>query len=191
MKKTPLQKMEENKKGFNLYAFLIGLIQHYNDEKYWKMRQEVVNPQSKKCKLIRLWYLYRIKCSDAFNLASMGTDLDGGAKFASKPNLPHRLNGIIISHYAKIGKNCTILQQVTIAQDENNKSATIGDNVLIGAGAKIIGNVTIGDNVKIGANAVIVKDIPSNCTAVGVPARIIPHNPICSPSVLSDHQRII
>lgn len=176
MKKTPLQKMQENKKGFNIYAFILGSIQHYNGKKYWQMRQEVVNPQSKKCTLVRLWYLYRIKCADAFNLASMGTNLNSGAQFASEPHLPHHLNGIIISHFAKIGKNCTIHQQVTIAQDENNKSATIGDNVFIGAGAKIIGNVKIGDNVKIGANAVIVHDIPSNCTAVGVPARIIHHN---------------
>lgn len=175
MKKTPLQKIQE-KNGFNIYASLLGLIQHYNHKAYWKMRQEVVNPQSKKSTLVKLWYLFRIKQSDAFNNASMGTNLNSGAKFAAKPNLPHHLNGIIISHYAKIGKNCTIHQQVTIAQDENCKSATIGDNVFIGAGAKIIENVTIGDNVKIGANAVVVKDIPSNCTAVGVPARIIPHN---------------
>lgn len=175
MKKTPLERLDEKKNGFNLFVFLLGLIQHYNDKSYWKMREEVVNPHSKKSTLVRFWYLYRIKRSDAFANASMGTNLNSGAQFASKPNLPHHLNGIIISHYAKIGKNCTIFQQVTIAQDENNKAAVIGDNVMIGAGAKIIGNVTIGDNVKIGANAVVVKDIPSNCTAVGVPARIIPH----------------
>ena len=175
MKKTPLERIQEKKDGFNFYTFMLGLIQHYNGKSYWKMREEVVNPNSKKSTLVRLWYLFRIKRSDAFANASMGTNLNSGAQFASKPNLPHHLNGIIISHYAKIGKNCTIHQQVTIAQDENNKSATIGDNVFIGAGAKIIGSVTIGDNVKIGANAVVVNDIPSNCTAIGVPARIIPH----------------
>ena len=176
MGKSPLQKMQEKKNGFNIYAFLLGQIQHYNEKTYWKMRQEVVNPESKKSTLVRLWYLYRIKRSDAFNNASMGTNLNSGAQFAEAPHLPHHLNGIIISHYAKIGKNCTIYQQVTIAQDENNKAATIGDNVSIGAGAKIIGNVTIGDNVRIGANAVVIKDVPSDCTAVGVPARIIPHS---------------
>lgn len=175
MKKTLLEKVND-KKRFNIYAFVLGKIQHYNERTYWKMRKEVVDPNSKKFLIIRYWYLWRIKRSDAFNNASMGTNLNSGAYFAEPPNLPHHLNGIIISHYAKIGKNCTIYQQVTIAQDENNKSATIGDNVLIGAGAKIIGNITIGDNVKIGANAVVLKDIPSNCTAVGVPARIINHN---------------
>lgn len=72
-----------------------------------------------------------------------------------------------------IGKHCTIFQQVTITEGDDKTSATIGDNCYIGAGAKILGNVKIGDNVKIGANAVVVTDIPSNCTAVGVPARII------------------
>jgi len=99
--------------------------------------------------------------------------LNGGAQFATPPDLPHHLNGIIISYYAKIGKNCTILQQVTIAQDQEGKAATIGDNVVIGAGAKILGGVTIGDNVRIGANAVVTKDIPSNSIAVGVPAKVI------------------
>ncbi|MFI3170198.1 MAG: serine acetyltransferase [Faecalibacterium sp.] len=156
-----------------LVAFIKGLVQHYNHKQYWKMRQEVVNPHSKKCKLVRLYYLYKIKRSDAFHNASMGTDLGKGAVFLTPPNLPHHLNGIIVSHHAVIGKNCTIFQQVTIANDENEKSATIGDHVRIGAGAKIIGDVHIGDNVKIGANAVVVKDIPSNATAVGVPARVI------------------
>lgn len=175
MKKSPLEKMQEKKKSGNIYTYILGIIQHYNHKKYWKMREEVVNPESKKSLIVRLWYLYRIKRSDAFNNASMGTNLGSGAQFAEPPHLPHHLNGIIISHYAKIGKNCTIHQQVTIAQGAGNKSATIGDNVFIGAGAKIIGDVNIGNNVKIGANAVVVKDIPSNSTAVGVPAKIIPH----------------
>lgn len=151
------------------------IIQHYNHHKYWKMRHEVINAESKVSKLIRLYYLFRIKKMDAFNNASMGTDLGKGAFFASHPHLPHGLNGIMVSHYAKIGKNAVIYQQVTIAQGEVETSAIIGDNCFIGAGAKILGNVHIGNNVKIGANAVIVKDIPDNYTAVGNPARIIPH----------------
>lgn len=148
---------------------VLAHIHHYNHKKYWKMRAEVVNPQSKKFYLIRLWYLYRIKRMDGFNVSSTGTLFGGGAQFASPPSLPHFLNGIIISNRVKIGKHCTIFQQVTITQ-----AAEIGDNVFIGSGAKIIGNVKIGDNAKIGANAVVLKDVPANCTAVGVPARIIP-----------------
>lgn len=65
-------------------------------------------------------------------------DSVGGAHFETPPNLYHYLNGIIISYYAKIGRNCTIMQQVTIAES-NEKTATIGDNCFIGAGAKILG----------------------------------------------------
>lgn len=147
---------------------VLSIIQRYDNIKYWKMRDEVVNPNSKKSKFIRLYYLYKIKKSDAFNNASMGTDLGKGATFLSKPILPHHTNGIIIHHEAIIGKNCVLHQQVTLSG-----RVVVGDNVSIGTGAKIIGNIKIGDNVKIGANAVVVKDIPSNCTAVGVPAKVI------------------
>lgn len=95
----------------------------------------------------------------------------GDATFMEPPVLSHMLNGIIVSYGAKIGKNCVINQQVTIGQGITGHP-TIGNNVFIGAGARIIGGVTIGDNVKIGANAVIVKDIPSNCTVVGVLGRL-------------------
>lgn len=123
--------------------------------------------------IMKYIYLYYIKKCDAFNNASMGTNINKGANFKTKPILPHGLNGIIISYYASIGENCVIRQQVTIAQNEKNEAATIGDNVIIGAGAKIIGNIKIGNNVIIGANAVVTHDIDDNATVVGVPARRI------------------
>lgn len=137
------------------------------------MREEVVNPKSKLPKLIRFYYLFRIKRMDAFNNASLGTDIGRGAIFKEPPNFPHGLNGILISPSARIGSNCKIFQQVTIAVQDDGKSPVIGDNCIIGAGAKLIGDIKIGNNVKIGANCVVVKDVPDNCTAVGVPARII------------------
>ena len=155
-----------------IVMFFVTRLKHYNHSKYWRMREEVVNPNSKTPKLIRMWYLFRIKRMDAFANASMGTGFGWGAHFETPPNLYHYLNGIIISYYASIGKNCTIMQQVTRAE-ANAKAATIGDNCFIGAGAKILGGVHIGNNVKIGANAVVLSDIPDNCTAVGVPARVI------------------
>lgn len=72
-----------------------------------------------------------------------------------------------------IGKNCWINQQVTIGYTNDNDCPTIMDNVSINAGAKVIGKVTVGENSIIGANAVVVKNVPSNCTVVGVPAYII------------------
>ena len=125
-------------------------------------------------KIKQYFYLFRIKRMDAFNNASMGTDIGFGAYFETPPHLQHGLNGIIVSHYAHIGKDAWIAQQVTIGQEiDENVAPTIGDNVIIGAGAKIIGNVRIGNNVTIGANAVVVNDIPDNCICGGIPARII------------------
>ena len=85
--------------------------------------------------------------------------------------MPHGLNGIIVGHDAIIGRNCTIIHQVTIAHG----GVRIGNNVLIGAGAKILPNVTIGNNVKIGANCVVVEDVPDNATVVRPKPRIIAH----------------
>lgn len=75
-----------------------------------------------------------------------------------------------------IGKNCSINQQVTIGYSNDHDRPTIGDNVVITAGAKVIGAVQIGSNSKIGANAVVVKNVPENCTVVGVPAYIVRRN---------------
>ncbi len=75
-----------------------------------------------------------------------------------------------------IGENCWINQQVTIGYSDKTHRPIIGNNVMITAGAKIIGGVKIGDNVTVGANAVVVKDVPDNCVVVGVPAYIVKRN---------------
>lgn len=100
--------------------------------------------------------------------------------FEDMPMFAHNYSGIFISVNAQIGKNCVIFHQVTIGSntlpDSNGKGAPkIGNNVYIGCGAKIIGNVTVGDNVRIGANCVVTKDIPDNCTVVAPHPRIIEH----------------
>jgi serine O-acetyltransferase len=81
----------------------------------------------------------------------------------------HR-QGIVIARSARIGQRCTIRHQVTIANGAGG-AATIGDDVKIGAGAKIIGTVSIGDRARIGANAVVVKDVAADTTVVGIPAQ--------------------
>jgi serine O-acetyltransferase len=101
-------------------------------------------------------------------------DFKAKVKIGYGLHIPHPI-GIVINGKSTIGNNCTIMQQVTLGNNllEINKAPIIGDNVKIGAGAKIIGNVKIGDNVIIGANAVVTKDIPENCVVGGVPAKII------------------
>jgi serine O-acetyltransferase len=86
--------------------------------------------------------------------------------------IPHP-HGIVIHPDAVIGPNCLILQQVTIGvRREGETPPRIGGHVDIGAGAKVLGDLAIGDHALIGANAVVVKDVPPNCTAVGIPARV-------------------
>ena len=93
--------------------------------------------------------------------------------------LEHDGNGVVIHTSAIIGKNVRMFQQVTIGANdpyegqERYGAPCIGDNVFIGAGAKIIGPVNVGEGAKIGANAVVVTDIPKGATAAGVPAKII------------------
>ena len=70
---------------YRVITWLMHIIQHYNPDKYWKMRSEVVHNDSKVPKLIRLWYFYRIKQMDAFNNASMGTGWGTGATFVTPP----------------------------------------------------------------------------------------------------------
>ena len=83
---------------------------------------------------------------------------------------------IIISGYASFGDDCIIRNGVTVGLKniEEKAAPKIGNNVNIGAGAKLLGNITIGDNVDVGANAVVIASVPANSIAVGIPARIIP-----------------
>lgn len=91
--------------------------------------------------------------------------------------IPHP-NGIVIHPDSEIGPNCFVLQQVTLASNLNG-APRLGGNVLVGSGAKLLGDISIGDNARIGANAVVLEDVPAGATAVGVPARITsPSHPV-------------
>lgn len=95
--------------------------------------------------------------------------------------------GIVINSNVRAGKNLIMEHGVTIGA-EKGQSPVLGDNVFIGAGAKIIGAVRIGSDVKIGANAVVTKDLPDGATAVGVPARVVR---IYGERVLPEHVRYL
>ncbi len=148
-------------------------IQHYNPDKYWSRREKVVDPKSKKTKFKKLMYLRYIKKCDAFNCAFISTNINSGAIFKSRPKLPHGLNGIVIGDNVIVGKNCTIMHRVTIAEGTKDKPTIVGDNVFIGVGAVIRSSKVIGNNAKIGANAVIAHDVPEGATVGGVPAIIL------------------
>lgn len=98
--------------------------------------------------------------------------------------------GIIVSGYAKFGDNCRLRHDVCIGLRHTDEPAApvFGNNVDIGAGAKILGPITIGDNVMIGANAVVLTDVPSNSIAVGVPAVIKPRVPRQDDATLARHK---
>lgn len=94
---------------------------------------------------------------------------------------------VVIDGETHIGGLCSIAPFVTIGlntggPDSSVQGPGIGRFVFIGTGAKILGNIRIGDNCRIGANAVVITDIPENCTAVGVPARAIPHESLLGPA---------
>jgi serine O-acetyltransferase len=104
-----------------------------------------------------------------------GIDLPCEAIVGRRFRIDH-FGGIVISGDAVFGEDCIIRNGVTVGLRNTGKrgSPVIGDRVDIGAGAKLLGAIRIGNDVAIGANAVVLHDVPSNCTAVGIPARIIP-----------------
>lgn len=88
-------------------------------------------------------------------------------------------NGVIIGETAVVGNNVTLYQGVTLGgtgKEHGKRHPTIGDNVMISAGAKIIGSFKVGENSKIGAGSVVIEEVPPNCTVVGVPGRVVKRN---------------
>lgn len=147
-----------------LYFPLFALVYRENIWRIYKSYHK--NPSAWK-KVI--WNKYMEK-----HAASISID----AEIANPLILPHGVSGIFLTQSAKVGKNVVIFQQVTIGANtiKDSKSygaPVIGDNVYIGAGAKIIGNSHISDNCRIGANAVVVQDVPYNSLVVCDKPRII------------------
>lgn len=104
-----------------------------------------------------------------------GIEIHPGAKVGPGLFIDHGM-GVVISETAEIGANCTIYHQVTLGgtgKERGKRHPTLGDNVLIGAGAKVLGPVRIGDNARIAAGSVVLSCIPPNSTAAGVPAAVV------------------
>lgn len=139
---------------------VLGCIQHYDEKTYWKLRGRII--KNSHGKLLSLWYLLRVKRMDAHNNASIGINIGYGAEFDGVPRFPHGLYGIIISPYAKFGKNVRIFHQVTVGDDgrDAHNVPTIEDDVFLYPGCKVLGKCTIGKGAKIGANCVVSFDVP-------------------------------
>ncbi len=104
-----------------------------------------------------------------------GIEIHPGAKIGKGFFIDHG-SGVVIGETAEIGDNCLVYQGVTLGgtgKDKGKRHPTLGNNVMVGAGARVLGPFKVGDNSKIAAGAVVLKEVPPNCTAVGVPARIV------------------
>lgn len=104
-----------------------------------------------------------------------GIEIHPGAQIGRRLFIDHGM-GVVIGETAIVGDDVTIFHGVTLGgtgKEKGKRHPTVGNNVVIGAGAKILGNIYIGDNSKIGSNAVVLRDIPSDCTVVGIPAQVV------------------
>ncbi len=104
-----------------------------------------------------------------------GIEIHPGATIGRRLFIDHGM-GVVIGETTEIGDDCTIYQGVTLGgtgKDVGKRHPTLGNNVLVGAGAKVLGPFKIADNSKIAANAVVLKEVPENSTAVGIPARVV------------------
>lgn len=141
-----------------------------------------------------LWYrlahrLYQKKRYFAARLISQraarktGIEIHPGAKIGKGFFIDHG-HGVVIGETAEIGNNVTLYQGVTLGgtgKEHGKRHPTIGNNVMISAGAKVLGSITVGDNSKIGAGSVVLKPVPPNSTVVGVPGRIVKRDNIRLP----------
>lgn len=104
-----------------------------------------------------------------------GIEIHPGAEIGRRFFIDHG-EGVVIGETTIIGDDVLIYQQVTLGgtgKESGKRHPTLGNNVIVGAGAKVLGNITIGDNVRIGAGSVVVEDVPEHSTVVGIPGRVV------------------
>jgi len=125
-------------------------------------------------------FFYRMRLYFAARMISQfsrfltGIEIHPGAKIGRRFFVDHGM-GVVIGETAEVGDDVLIYQGVTLGGaglEKGKRHPTIGNNVVIGTGAKVLGNITVGDNSYVGANAVVIKDVPPNSTVVGVPGRV-------------------
>lgn len=152
-----------------------------------------LNPRMAPVVLLRLAEFFHVrrlgviaKFLSMVNVVIFGIEASPLVKIGGGLFLPHTVGTVIGAE--RIGDNCTIMQGVTLGASEPDMGFTastrpvIGNDVFIGAGAKVIGRVHVGDHAKIGANAVVLRDVPAHAVAVGVPATVVSRTPGISES---------
>ncbi len=135
---------------------------------------------------LNLFFLARLvsEISRFFSLI----EIHPGASIGKRFVIDHG-SGVVIGETAIIGDDCLIYHGVTlggVSTHREKRHPTLGNNVLIGAGAKILGPITLGDGVKVGANSVVNKDVPAQTTVAGIPARTINKAPLLNPQATSN-----
>lgn len=121
-----------------------------------------------------------------------GIEIHPAAKIGTRFFIDHGM-GVVIGETAEIGDHVTLFQGVTLGgtgKERGKRHPTLGNHVVVGAGAKILGGIKIGDNVKIGANSVVLKSVPPNSTVTGVPARVIKTEGQRLPDATMDHTNL-
>ena len=120
------------------------------------------------------WF-FLARCVSQWNRFWTGIEIHPGATIGHRLVIDHGM-GIVIGETAEIGDDCLLYQGVTLGgtgKDKGKRHPTLGNKVLVGSGAKVLGPFTVGDNARIAAGAVVLSEVPANATAVGVPARIV------------------
>lgn len=106
-----------------------------------------------------------------------GIEIHPGVSIGRRFFIDHGM-GVVIGETAEIGDDCTLYHGVTLGGttwEKGKRHPTVGDGVVIGAGAKVLGPINVGDNARIGSNAVVVNDVPANATVVGIPGKVVQH----------------
>ena len=139
-------------------------------------------------------FFYTKKCFFIARLISQfarfitGIEIHPGAKIGKGLFIDHGM-GVVIGETAEVGDNVTLYHGVTLGgtgKDKGKRHPTLGNNILIGSGAKILGPINIGDNCKVGANSVVLKDIPEGSTVVGIPGKVVHPKPKTSEVIKVD-----
>ena len=130
-------------------------------------------------RIAHFFYSHKLKfiarCISQWSRHWTGVEIHPGAKIGRRLVIDHGM-GIVIGETAEVGDDCLIYHGVTLGgtgKDQGKRHPTIGNNVLISTGAKVLGPFKVGDNARIAANAVVLSEVPENATAVGIPAQIV------------------